>query len=964
MLFRFATKSNIIKLTFLLLGVMGIVLFQLLSMTRPAQAAIGACTSPADCLSKMTLAEKVGQMTQANKGALATNSDIATYFLGSLLSGGGEGPGGGNTASEWADMYDNYQNIAVGSRLGIPLIYGVDAVHGHNNVSGTVIFPHHIGMGATRNTVLMQQAEDVTRQEVLGTGMNWAFAPCVCVPQDERWGRAYEGFSEDTALVSALGVASIKGLQGASLGTNSVLATAKHYMGDGGTSYGTGDAGYLIDRGNTQVSEAVLRAIHLPPYQSAVANNVGSIMVSYSSWNGTKMHSNSYLITTVLKGELGFKGIVVSDWAGIDEIPGDYASDVRTAINAGVDMVMVPSDYKLFISTLTAEVNAGRVPMSRIDDAVTRILTQKFALGLFTKYHTDRSYTTQVGSAAHRAVARQAVRESLVLLKNNAVLPLSKTSTYKIVVGGSHVDNLGYQMGGWSITWQGGSGTTTTGTTFWQALQAAKPANVTLQNVGTNTASSYTGDIGIAVIGELPYAEGHGDSSDLAVSAANTAQVNDICSRTTKCIVILMSGRPLIVNSQVNTSAAFIAAWLPGTEGLGMTDVLFGDYNFTGTLPVTWPNAVSQEPINNGDGKVGLFAFGYGLKYTTGPTATPTRTQTPGATFTKTVTPTITNTPLPNANLALNKTATSSSNETTLLTPNLAVDGNASTRWASAFSDPQWLQVNLGATYAINRVVLNWEAAYANAYQIQVSNDGTTWSTIYSRTSGAGGINDLTGLSGTGQYVRMYGTTRATVYGYSLYEFEVYGGPAGPTSTPTKTATPGPTLTPTRTPTLGLTATLTSTPTPGGGILTNVWYTVINKATGKCVDMAAAGIVNDTKIVSWTCNNSFAQQFQFQITSGSNYRINNRNNSAQVWDVSNVSTADGALIHSWTYVSGTNQQWQAVSEGNGYYHFVNLNSGKCLDLPGGSATDGVQYQQWACGGGTNPNQSFSLQQQP
>jgi len=590
-----------------LIAIAGLML-QLLGGTPPVQAAVGACTSPADCLSKMTLDEKIGQMTQANKNALTTPSDITTYFLGSLLSGGGEGPSGsGGTASQWADMYDNFQTYAVATRLGIPLIYGVDAVHGHNNVSGAVIFPHHIGMGATRDAVLVQQADAVTRDEVLGTGMNWVFAPCVCVPQDDRWGRTYEGYGEDTALVSSMGAASIDGFQGNGLSTTTVMATAKHYVGDGGTTGG-------IDQGNTQVTETVLRAVHLPPYQSAIAHNVGSVMVSYSSWIGQKMHGNQYLITTVLKGELGFDGIVVSDWAGIDQLPGDYASDVRTAINAGIDMVMVPSNYKLFISTLRNEVNAGNIPMSRIDDAVTRILTQKFALGLFTKYKTDRTYTAQVGSTAHRAVARQAVRESMVLLKNNAVLPLSKTATYKIVVGGSHIDNLGYQMGGWSISWQGGSGTTTTGgTTLWQALQAAKPPNVTLQNVGTQTKGNYSGDIGIVAIGETPYAEGQGDSSTLAVSRANATQVNDICSRVTKCIVILFSGRPLIINTQLNRSAAFVAAWLPGTEGRGITDVLFGDYPFTGKLPVSWPSAVSQEPINAGDGQTPLFPFGYGI---------------------------------------------------------------------------------------------------------------------------------------------------------------------------------------------------------------------------------------------------------------------------------------------------------------------------------------------------------------
>jgi beta-glucosidase len=277
-------------------------------------------------------------------------------------------------------------------------------------------------------------------------------------------------------------------------------------------------------------------------------------------------------------------------------------------------MVMVPTNYKTFISTLRNEVNAGNIPMSRIDDAVTRILNAKFALQLFTHPYTDRSYTAQVGSAAHRAVARQAVRESLVLLKNNGVLPLSKTTTYKLIVGGSHINNLGYQMGGWSISWQGGSGSTTVGTTLLQAIQAAVSPSVTVQNVGTQTKGNYRGDVGIVAIGETPYAEGQGDSSTLAVSGSNAAQVTDICSRVTKCVVILFSGRPLIINTQLNQATAFVAAWLPGTEAAGITDVLFsGPYGFTGKLPVTWPNAVSQEPINAGDGQTGLFPFGFGI---------------------------------------------------------------------------------------------------------------------------------------------------------------------------------------------------------------------------------------------------------------------------------------------------------------------------------------------------------------
>jgi len=413
----------------------------------PVQAA--GCSSTADCLAKMTLDEKIGQMTQVAHNYLTTPSDIATYALGSLLSGGGGGPNGaGGTAAQWADMYDNYQSFALQSRLGIPLIYGVDAVHGHNNVLGAVIFPHNIGMGATRNTALEQQAAQITRDEVLGTGIDWTFAPCVCVPRDDRWGRTYEGFSEDQTLAAQMGAAAIKGFQGAGLGPTTIMATAKHYIADGGTAWGTGSSGYQIDQGDARISEAELRAIHLPPYQSAIQNGVGAVMVSYSSWNGVKDHANQYLITSVLKGELGFAGIVVSDWAGINQISSDYPTAVRTAINAGIDMVMVPDNYKTFISTLRTEVNAGRVPLLRIDDAVTRILNVKFALDLFNHPYTDRTYTGQVGSAAHRAVARQAVRESQVLLKNDGVLPLSKTSSYKIVVGGSHANNLGYKCGG------------------------------------------------------------------------------------------------------------------------------------------------------------------------------------------------------------------------------------------------------------------------------------------------------------------------------------------------------------------------------------------------------------------------------------------------------------------------------------------------------------------------------------
>jgi beta-glucosidase len=512
-------------------------------------------------------------------------------------------------------MVDNFQTQALRSRLGIPIIYGVDAVHGHNNVSGAVVFPHNIGMGASRDAALVQQEEDVTRQEVLGTGIRWAFAPCVCVARDDRWGRTYESFGEDPSIGNPLATAAVQGFQGTALGPTSVMATAKHYVADGGTKYGTGSSGYLIDQGDAQISETELRAIHLPPFQNAVQAGVGSVMVSYSSWNGVKDHGNSYLINDVLKGELGFKGFVVSDWGGVKQLSDStYAAQVAHGINAGIDMIMVPDDYVGNINAIVSDVNGGLIPQARVDDAVTRILNAKFALGVFAQPYTDRTYTAQVGSAAHRAVARQAVRESLVLLKNDGVLPLSKTGTYKIVVGGKSADNLGYQMGGWSISWQGGSGATTTGgTTFWQALQqAVAGTGITLQNVGTRTKGNYSGDVGIWVGGETPYAEGKGDSSTLAFGTDNSSQLSDICQHTTKCVAILYSGRPVLIKDQLPKANAFVAAWLPGTEGAGITDDLFGG-GFTGKLPVEWPSAVTDEPINSGDGKTPLFPLGYGL---------------------------------------------------------------------------------------------------------------------------------------------------------------------------------------------------------------------------------------------------------------------------------------------------------------------------------------------------------------
>jgi beta-glucosidase len=509
-------------------------------------------------------------------------------------------------------MYDGFQRAALATPLGIPMIYGVDAVHGHNNVYGATIFPHNIGLGATRDPALVQQIGQAVAEEITGTGVDWNFAPCLCVARNDRWGRTYESFGETPDLPSNLSTL-ITGLQGSSLaGPTSVLATAKHYIGDGGTTGGD-------DQGNTQVSEAELRAVHLPPFQAAVQRGVGSVMISYSSWNGVKLHGHQYLITTVLKGELGFSGFVVSDWNGIDQIDGAAgftAAEVSTAINAGIDMVMVPTAWKTFLSTLRAEVQNGHVPMSRIDDANRRILTKKFELGLFERPYTDRSWTPTVGNATHRALARQAVRQSQVLLKNNAgVLPLARDNN-KIFVAGKSADNIGNASGGWTISWQGSSGAITPGTTILQGIRAAvgPTTTVTYNQRGTGIDGTYRA--AIAVVGETPYAEGQGDrTGSMSLDRDDLRTIATLRNAGVPVIVVLVSGRPMDISAELPRWDALLAAWLPGTEGGGVADVLFGGYAPTGKLPMTWMNSVSQQPINAGDGQVPLFPQGYGLTY-------------------------------------------------------------------------------------------------------------------------------------------------------------------------------------------------------------------------------------------------------------------------------------------------------------------------------------------------------------
>ncbi len=558
-----------------------------------------------DLLARMTLDEKVGQMAQADRGELSSPDLVRSYFLGSVLSGGGSAPAV-NTPAGWADMYDAFQAKALETRLKIPIIYGIDAVHGHNNVNGAVIFPHNIGMGCTWNSDLVDEAARITALEVAGTGIDWTFAPCIAVPQDERWGRTYEGFGETAEITTLMAEAAVTGFQGDSLaGAGSIVACAKHFIGDGGTTGGD-------DQGNTEVDEAILRAIHLPGYQAAIDAGVRTIMASFSSWNGQKVHGSQYLLTDLLKTELGFEGFIVSDWNGIDQLEGDYRSDIKQSITAGMDMVMAPSSYASFITYLKQLVNDGEIPMSRIDDAVSRILRVKFEMGLFEHPYTNRALTESIGSAEHRAVARRVVRESMVMLKKeNGILPLNKT-TGKILVAGSKADNIGHQCGGWTISWQGSGGDITTGTTVLEGIQnAVNGATVVNSADGSGVTDA---DMAVVVIGETPYAEGIGDRTDLHLSKEDVETVRRVKEAGIPTVVVLISGRPMILDNVLHYADILFAAWLPGTEGDGVADVLFGDYPPAGKLTHSWPRNMAQLPINFGDPEYSpLYPYKHGI---------------------------------------------------------------------------------------------------------------------------------------------------------------------------------------------------------------------------------------------------------------------------------------------------------------------------------------------------------------
>lgn len=565
-----------------------------------------------DLLARMTLEEKIGQMTQIDRQFLSHPGDITRFGLGSILSGGGSSPAD-NTPDGWADMYDRFQRRALDTRLGIPILYGIDAVHGHNNLQDATVFPHNIGLGATRNPRLVEEIARATALEMAGTGMRWNFGPAVAVPRDPRWGRTYEGFSEDPELVGELGAAAVRGYQSGSPDDPAwVLATPKHWIGDGGTEGG-------VDQGDTPLPLDELVAIHGRPYRPAIADGARVVMASYNSWRGEKVHGSRTLLTEVLRDEFGFDGMILSDWGAIYQLPGSEARQTLRAVEAGIDMNMVPDNYRSFIYTTRQLVESGELSESRVDEAVRRILRLKFEMGLFEKPFADRSFQESIRSDAHLALAERAVRESLVLLRNrDGTLPVGDHVEH-IHVTGRFADDIGAQAGGWTIEWQGVRGNVMEGTSVREAVEAAAPAGVRVtfsEGVGAagdepvasgdrqvdgsdgQPAGEWeAADLIVAVIGEAPYAEFEGDRRRLNLHRHDVELLERISAGDAPVAVVLLSGRPLVLTDELAMMDALVAAWLPGTEAPGIADVLFGNAEPSGRLPLTWPRANDQIPI-------------------------------------------------------------------------------------------------------------------------------------------------------------------------------------------------------------------------------------------------------------------------------------------------------------------------------------------------------------------------------
>jgi len=591
-----------------------------------------AKTHAEQLLGQMRLEHKLGQMIQSER-ASTTPDDVARYHLGSVLSGGGSVPGG-NRVDEWVAMNDAYWTASMrtdSGRLPIPLLYGIDAIHGNANVLGATVFPHNIGLGAARDPELIERLARMCAEEVLATGLDWTFAPTLAVVRNIKWGRTYESFSEDPAVVASYAAHYVRGLQGG-LDENGVIACAKHWVGDGGTTGG-------YDQGDTAQSEEDLLRTHAAPYVPALEAGVLTVMVSFNSWNKEKCHASRHLLTEVLKGRMGFDGFVISDWDGVDQLADALPDALEAAINAGVDMVMVSLQWKQMLETLRMLVESGRIPMSRVDDAVRRILEVKARAGLFERVRpAERPWANSAsfGSAAHREVAREAVRQSLVLLKNEGnVLPIRPDA--RIFVAGKNADDRGHQCGGFTVEWQGthGNDRIVGGTSIWEGIRAASPqAELSRDGQGADARKH---DVAIVVIGEEPYAEGMGDLREGGAVARGSgvqtmtnlapyghslelakrhpedlATIQRIRAQGIPVVTVLISGRPLQTNAELAASQAFVAAWLPGSEGAGVADVLLGDYDFVGQLPFTWPSTDEGEY-----GKVvAAFARGHGLRHT------------------------------------------------------------------------------------------------------------------------------------------------------------------------------------------------------------------------------------------------------------------------------------------------------------------------------------------------------------
>jgi beta-glucosidase len=591
-----------------------------LNWERVNSCPVGNMAFVEEVLSEMTLEEKVGQTIMADLDFIKP-SDLKRYPIGGILNGGNTSPNGNQRAStnEWKRLAQDFYDESTNSGADIPILWGTDAVHGHSNVFGATIFPHNIGLGASANEKLLEDIGAAVAEEVLATGLYWTFAPTVTVPQDYRWGRTYEGYSESPELVSKLGEAFIYGLQGRGdqfLAPNKIIGTAKHFLGDGGTYLG-------VDQGDTKVSENILKDIHGTPYYSALDACIQTVMASFNSWNGSKVHGNEYLLTEVLKNQMGFDGFVVGDWNGHGQIPGCSNGSCPESLIAGVDMYMVPENWKdLYRNTLRQAEN-GDIPIERLDDAVRRILIVKERLGLFEGKKPSNSPFSEVGLQHNRDISRQAVRESLVLLKNNEnVLPIKQGK--KVLVIGPDADSLRTQTGGWTLDWQGTNNQNKdfpNSITFLDALKEEVGAeNVThVQFLNSVNAEDY--DVAIVAYGEQPYAEGVGDRSNLNFSSKrHIAFLELLAENKIPTVSLFFTGRPLWVTKEINLSDAFVVAWLPGTESRGMTDVLVnGDktnYDFTGKLPFSWPKNTYQANLNYYDATSDpLFAYGYGLTY-------------------------------------------------------------------------------------------------------------------------------------------------------------------------------------------------------------------------------------------------------------------------------------------------------------------------------------------------------------